>query len=161
MLQQSIKQEIHDDIQGIWTTVLGIKETCWKCKKPTTLAAGLRFDCHVGITQADDSNGFLIFDDDTSDIIASVLNPVVRQQCGVGVIRMRYSRTADANYLANGCVHCDAIQGNFPLRELIDAAHANHGSEAKAHRAMTTLVRLRLPQWVMHELERRVGDAHG
>jgi hypothetical protein len=40
-------------------------------------------------------------------------------------IKDRFSRTAGGSYLSNGCQHCDAIQGDWPLgRAISDWAHA-------------------------------------
>lgn len=36
----------------------------------------------------------------------------------VGKIQMRYSKTVGGRYLANGCVNCNALQGNFFLNEI-------------------------------------------
>jgi hypothetical protein len=34
-------------------------------------------------------------------------------------IKDRFSRTAGGSYLSNGCQHCDAIQGDWPLGHAI------------------------------------------
>ena len=34
-------------------------------------------------------------------------------------VKDRFSRTAGGSYLSNGCQHCDAIQGDWPLSRAI------------------------------------------
>ncbi|MBV8525688.1 MAG: hypothetical protein JOY71_26840 [Acetobacteraceae bacterium] len=53
-----------------------------------------------------------------SDILAQVDD--ARRQFGLprmGVIKPRYSKTAGRKYVSQGCHHCDAIVGEFPMRE--------------------------------------------
>lgn len=33
------------------------------------------------------------------------------------LVKSRYSRTMRERQLSNGCRHCDALQGNFPVQE--------------------------------------------
>ena len=53
--------------------------------------------------------------------VAARLAVVVRRQelatLGIGPIKVRTSRARPGGYLANGCVDCDAILGDHPLRE--------------------------------------------
>lgn len=54
------------------------------------------------------------------DLIANALAEILdasdlREQC-IGPIKLRSSRQR-GQYLSNGCAHCDAILGSFPLLE--------------------------------------------
>ncbi len=155
MTTQQIIGVITDEPGGISVAVLGLSERCWKCGETTMLAAGLRFEEPIGIPMPDTNDGFLLFDDETSDIIAGILTPKIRKQHSVGEIKMRYSKSADGSYVSNGCVHCGAIQGNYPLQEVFESIYANAGQLAEAHANLSVITRLRVPVWVVAELSRR------
>jgi hypothetical protein len=36
------------------------------------------------------------------------------------MIKPRFSRTAGGAYLSNGCEHCDAVQGDWPIGRVIN-----------------------------------------
>ena len=42
------------------------------------------------------------------------------QARAAGTIKPRVSRTAGGAYLSNGCEHCDAIQGDWPIGRVIN-----------------------------------------
>jgi hypothetical protein len=47
------------------------------------------------------------------DFLYTVFSPALLKQHGIGQIKRRFSRTVGGEYLSNGCVHCDALQGRF------------------------------------------------
>jgi len=54
---------------------------------------------------------------DVAARVAAAVRPNDLATLGIGPIKIRRSRLRPEGYLANGCVHCDAIQGDFPPRE--------------------------------------------
>lgn len=95
--------------------VLGLQQTCWSCRRPTTPLVGL---LPVAASTVDD---MLICQDEATLRLAAALVPEhARTASQVGRIRPRASNTEQATYLSNGCFHCEALVGNFYLyaREL-------------------------------------------
>lgn len=94
-----------------------VRIPCWKCKKETgivmelTLAASRLFPGHPDIPlsmyELDEC-----FPTGATDVM-EFLPPALMRSHGVGVVRPRYSRTMGGSYLSNGCIHCDALQGQF------------------------------------------------
>ena len=62
------------------------------------------------------TNQFIEFSDVAARLAAAV-PPEQLHELGIGQIKIRRSRVRPEGYLANGCVHCDAILGDHPLRE--------------------------------------------
>lgn len=52
-------------------------------------------------------------------VVASMLPLTLLKQHGVGAIKRRHSKAEGGDYLSNGCVHCDALQGRFFEHELV------------------------------------------
>ena len=92
-------------------TLLGLPTRCWKCHNMTTAL--------VGLLPADgDAYDMLdCSDPDVLAIAAGLLDSAFSERHHIGVVKRRYSRTVGHEYLSNGCVHCDALLGAFPLRE--------------------------------------------
>ena len=66
-----------------------------------------------------------------SDVAARLTITVSAEQLaelGIGRIKIRRSRVRPDGYLANGCLHCDAILGEHPLREDLNAFLAEGGT---------------------------------
>lgn len=101
--------------------VVAMRICCWKCAQPTTAIMGVLIDPSRHPDR--DPWGFLAFED-----VAELLKGLDREWCsrrGVGTLKKRYSQTVGHSYMSNGCVSCDALQGDFFLRdELIDAIAA-------------------------------------
>jgi len=90
--------------------LLGVEETCWKCRGSTVALIGVRphgepLDGHVVSCQ----------EEAVLACAAEVLPTKAAAQVGVGPIKTRFSRTRTGEYLSNGCVHCDALLGDFFL----------------------------------------------
>jgi hypothetical protein len=51
-------------------------------------------------------------------VLASQVDQSGLESVGAGPLRPRWSGTLGRSSWSNGCVHCDALQGNFPLYEL-------------------------------------------
>lgn len=90
---------------------------CWRCKKPTGVVNGLNFAASRVLSGHSDIPTSIY---DLSDalpngeaVVMSMLPASLLRSHGVGVIKPRYSKTAGEQYISNGCIHCDALQGRF------------------------------------------------
>lgn len=102
--------------QSLPVSLCATEIRCWRCQQATSTVQGLtveisqRFaghpDLHINLDELD--NG-----DEPAPWVASVFPIALLKQHGIGVIKPRYSRTANERYLSNGCQHCDALQGRF------------------------------------------------
>lgn len=92
--------------------VLGMTRACWKCRKDTLCLIGLYPDRpshgYVGLHTTDNEK--------TMALCQLLVQRMGRTDLAAGV-KSRYSRTMRERQLANGCWHCDALQGNFPVHE--------------------------------------------
>lgn len=107
-------------VQAVPLRVLGLTRSCWNCTKPTT--------CLVGLYPAEPSTGYVgLFTTDyepAMQLAASLARSAGHAELA-DAVKPRYSKTLRGSYLANGCRHCDALQGNFPLHEDVTAAVAS------------------------------------
>lgn len=100
--EELLEYRISDSLEVVF-----VLWTCWKCKE-TTLAFHGAVDRGIGVTpffyQAQ---------------VIEELNKV-RKEWGLerfGCIKPRFSRTLGSAYVSQGCRHCDALIGEFPLSE--------------------------------------------
>ncbi len=54
-------------------------------------------------------------DENVLSYAAAALPAEAAARVGVGPVKPRFSRTRKGEYLSNGCVHCDALLGDFYL----------------------------------------------
>ena len=90
---------------------------CWRCKRETRIVLGLVFaasrvfpscpDIHTSIYDMAEqlNNGVME--------VMALIPPALLRQHGIGPVKMRWSKTEGGEYLSNGCIHCDALQGRF------------------------------------------------
>jgi hypothetical protein len=94
---------------AVW--VVGLADRCWKCQQPTVNV--------VGLLPQDAGEDELLTTDVTNQLAMAVatalLGEEARAAARVGAVKQRFSRTLGRSYLSNGCVACDALQGDFPL----------------------------------------------
>ncbi|MEU8911727.1 hypothetical protein [Streptomyces nigrescens] len=102
--------------------VLALARSCWSCGKDTT--------CLIGLYPQRPARGYVgLFTTDNPATMALVQRLLQRHGCGdlAATIKTRYSRTMRERQLANSCLHCDALQGNFPVHEEADRHVASRG----------------------------------
>ena len=87
--------------------LLGLPTACWKCGRSTMALVA------ISPSGARDDDELFQTDEPASLAFAAAHLPAEVSQ--VGEIKVRASRTVGENYLSNGCVHCDALLGNFFL----------------------------------------------
>lgn len=91
--------------------------SCWKCQKTTNVVTGLNFAASRILPGCPDIPTTIYeFDEclpDGGAVIASMLPAPLLKRHGIGELKPRKSKTAGGEYLSNGCVHCDALQGKF------------------------------------------------
>ena len=97
--------------------VLVLPGRCWRCRQVTYPIVGV-----LG-----PGGAFRPFAEVAEQLAATLPESTLRE-IGTGPIQQRRSRVG--SYLSNGCVHCDAIQGEFPLREDLAAFRAEGGTLA-------------------------------
>ena len=100
-------------------TLLGLPGTCWRCGRPVLPLVGVFVPSPRGPRLIE----FL----DVAPRLAATVRPEQLASLGIGPIKVRRSRARPEGYLANGCVHCDAILGDFPLREDLISFQAEGG----------------------------------
>lgn len=91
--------------------VVAIPERCYGCGGTTRGIVGVLATRRAGTV-------FREFDE-VAVALAEVLDPEALAIGGIGTIKPRRSRTR-GRYMSNGCVHCDAILGSFPLWERLN-----------------------------------------
>lgn len=99
-------------------TILGIIESqriCWKCNKHTPIIA-LRFYSNVSDVELKDGEpevriGVKYLDSNILKLI----------QSAYPFFGYRMSKAINETYLANSCIHCKALQGDFYLYQEIDS----------------------------------------
>ena len=94
--------------------VLALPEICYRCHQPTRSVVGVLVRAEL----TDDPDGFIPFDD-VAETLAALLGRNRLAELGIGELRRRWSGVVKRAYLANGCRHCDALQGSFPLHEAL------------------------------------------
>ena len=95
--------------------VIALEDGCWSCHRPTRCIVGVLVDDPE--LAGSDPSGLVEFEF-VRDTLAATLSPATLAEVGIGPLRLRSSR-AGGRYMSNGCVYCDAIQGDFPLREAL------------------------------------------
>ncbi|GGT07801.1 hypothetical protein GCM10010286_36360 [Streptomyces toxytricini] len=92
--------------------VLTLTRPCWACGEATV--------CLAGLYPQRPARGYVgLFTTDSPRTLA--LARRLLQNHGhaalAATVRPRYSGTMRKRQLSNGCSHCDALQGNFPVQE--------------------------------------------
>lgn len=114
--------------------VEGVQIPCWRCKKETRIVTGLVFaasriligaaDIPVTIYDMGDS-----LPDGAAQVMA-ILSPALLRHHGIGEVKPRKSKTEGREYVSNGCIHCDALQGKFYVSKYINDAAKMFETEA-------------------------------
>lgn len=92
--------------------ILAMTRRCWKCGRDTM--------CIVGMYPARPSRGYCgLFTTETGRTMTLAVRLLERSGRGdlAATVKYRYSQTARKQQSTNGCQHCDALQGNFPVQE--------------------------------------------
>jgi competence protein CoiA len=97
--------------------VEAVQIRCWRCKKETGVVMGLVFAASRVLAGCPDIPAS-IYDigeglPDGAAEVMSILTSALLKQHGIGVVKPRWSKTEGREYISNGCLHCDALQGRF------------------------------------------------
>lgn len=108
---------------------------CWKCKKNTGIVMGLVFavsrvfigcpDISISIYELEE------FIPEWGTELVSILTPELLKKHGIGTVKPRGSKTQGREYISNGCIHCDALQGQFFEHEYAYEAETTFETEAE------------------------------
>ncbi|WP_165595848.1 putative quorum-sensing-regulated virulence factor [Aliarcobacter thereius] len=103
-------------------TILGIIERereCWKCKKTTPVVA-LKLYSNI------EENDYFDIQPGITCFLEKLDNKVLKKiQEKYPFYKYTYSKTFGGKYLANCCIHCNSLQGDFQLHQEINGAFFN------------------------------------
>lgn len=90
---------------------------CWKCKRYTSVVLRISFAASRILPGCFDIP-MSIYDFDKNlpgghAALASILPANLLRQHEIGTVKPRWSKTQAREYMSNGCIHCDALQGSF------------------------------------------------
>jgi len=90
--------------------LVGVEEMCWRCRRSTVALIGVRSHNgrRAGSLESCQDEIILAY-------AAAAMPAEAAARMGVGLVKPRFSRTRNGEYLSNGCVHCDALLGDFYL----------------------------------------------
>lgn len=100
------------------TEVWAAEVNCHRCKRKTRIVLALVFKVSAVLPGFGDFEATIYQFVEGLGVAGRLLvkewlpENVLREH-GIGELKSRYSRMAGGEYLSNGCVHCDAIQGQF------------------------------------------------
>lgn len=106
--------------------VLALSELCYRCGRPTRSVVGVL----VSAALTDDPHGFIPFDE-VAEALAARLDRDRLAVLGVGELKRRWSGVVKRTYTSNGCCHCGALQGSYPLHEALIEHRAAGGTYAE------------------------------
>ena len=101
-----------EDMTECWLLIAG--QACWRCGMPNVVIVGVEV-ADVGVLEAGE---------ELCEVLASAEWEALREGLRLGVFRPRWSKTAGRKYWSQGCRDCDALFGQWPLREALREAAA-------------------------------------
>src|SRR5690606_13207923 len=123
-------------------------DTCWRCGRETGIIAGL--EAHhprcgaVGFAHAAHEPAAYKF-------LREHLPTSRYQELRLGILKPRHSHTAGGAYLSQGCRHCDALMGDYFVKdltmELASAGALPPGVPVTTQPLTPELARLFHPSW--------------
>ncbi|WP_157151513.1 hypothetical protein [Brachyspira sp. SAP_772] len=94
-----------------------IEVECWKCNE--------KYNIYYVMPDEKKFNNNLIFN---NEVISKVKEFIKKNNLIFGDIKERYSNTRNEKYISFGCPKCDAICGDYYLKEIIfDTMYENKG----------------------------------
>ena len=113
--------------------VLLLPNRCYRCGGSTAPVAGIWLEHHLldgyEYGMLEESGGwFLLYDEFSAAAIAEACPDELLAAHGAGPLRWRTTRVCPNGYLANTCLKCTTVIGNWPLREAVAEYQAEHGS---------------------------------
>lgn len=92
-----------------------VRLQCWSCKRPTNTVTKVRFKntlYNIDHEYSNNSQDVDVCDKETIERINSSFS----QSYNFPPLRSRYSDTVGSSYIANSCIHCDALMGRHFLK---------------------------------------------
>lgn len=89
-----------------------IKQKCWACKRGVDAVAAVGYkNTNYGVTYEDHHRNSHITDCDNNTI--QIINENFAQSYGFAPLKSMYSKTMGGRVMANSCVYCGSMMGNF------------------------------------------------
>jgi len=134
---------------------------CWKCHSLSTIYyidSDLRTACGAEIPVED-----VTWSDEKLEFTPAIENAVISHVVGgnlpkLGHIKRRFSRTIKRAYVSFGCANCDAIFGDWPLRDFILENRCNENREMiEVDIALPGPYSVPVPHWCFAESSQHCG----
>lgn len=97
--------------------VRGMQYPCWRCRDEDLAVVAVHPEGMIGVNDVVPTEGGLALAY-SAELLAEAGHPQA------ATIKLRRSRSANETYLSNGCIHCDAIFGQFFVAEEVMAVLA-------------------------------------
>jgi hypothetical protein len=112
--------------------VLLLPDHCYRCGATTVPVVGIWFEQDLldgyEFGMLEESGGwFLQYDEMSADVIATACPDDVLAAHGAGPLRWRTTRVCPDGYLANTCLQCTTVLGDWPLHEALVEYQAEGG----------------------------------
>lgn len=130
-------------VGGVEAEVVAMATDCWRCRMAIRVVVG------VTVAPPDYPPAFVWFDDVSAWLARQLDHRALAQHERIGRVTFRRSRPCPEGYLANTCVHCDALQGSFPIREEFKEYLAEGGDP----RRLPVVATVELPVSVLADAE--------
>lgn len=89
-----------------------VKQQCWACHRVTNTVVRVRFINTLYGFDYEYSHDSKFVDECNKETV-DLINMSFSQAYHFVPLRSRYSKTEGRNYIANSCIHCDALMGRF------------------------------------------------
>jgi hypothetical protein len=99
--------------------VLAIEDRCWRCRSTVRGIVGV-------IMETPASPEFVPLANIDVELVASLDRRLLAAR-GIGALRYRGSPAVAGGYIANSCIHCDALIGRLRLEDLLADHRATGG----------------------------------
>jgi hypothetical protein len=124
--------EINDACRCIPVDVLFLPDRCYRCRADTAAVVGIwvahrHLDGYEYGMHEEPGGWFLAYDETSAEVIATACTDETLAAQGAGPLRWRTTHACPDGYLANTCIACGTVLGNWPLYESLLEYRAEGG----------------------------------
>src|SRR5262245_21801458 len=125
---------VSDGNQPVPVEVVFLPDRCYRCGGATAPVVGIWLapdvidDGNEFGMEEESAGWFLQYDEASAEAIASACPDDLLAEHGAGPLRWRTTRMCPIGYLANTCLHCGTVLGNWPLHEELITYRSDGGS---------------------------------